>query len=106
MTPRPPVKFVAPATPRVDAKLPAPVIFKALPPNILPLTPTPPVTINAPDDGLVEAVDPVILAVVVLTAEPAENVVVVRVLDPGLKNKPASEETATPLPPFTGENNI
>ena len=63
-------------------------------------------TTKAPAVGLVDAVEPDILAVDELTAEPAENIVVVSVLDPGLKNKPASEETAAPLPPFTGENKI
>ena len=49
VTPRPPVILADPATPNVEAKFPAPVIFIALPPNMFPLTPTPPVTINAPD---------------------------------------------------------
>jgi hypothetical protein len=69
----------------------------------LPPIPTPPVTTNAPDDGLVEAVEPDTLAVDVLTVV-AANVESETVFDDGLNVSPESEETATPLPPFTGEN--
>jgi hypothetical protein len=68
--------------------------------------PTPPVTIKAPDVVDVEAVEPDTLATTVFTDTPAENVLVVSVFEAGLNNNPASEETATPLPPFTGENKI
>ena len=83
-----------------------PFIVKSPATNKLPPMPTPPVTTNAPVAGLVEAVEPVTFTVAAFTDTPAVNVFVVSVLDAGLNNSPASEETATPLPPFVGENKI
>ena len=75
--------FVAPATPSVDAKFPAPVIFIALPPNMFPLTPTPPVTINAPD------VDDVAFVLLVIVCAPSTWRVDLNVVAP-----------VTPSPPW------
>jgi hypothetical protein len=63
------------------------------------------VTTIAPAVGLVDAVEPDTLAVDVLTVV-ADNVESEIVFDAGLNVRPVSEETATPLPPFTGENKI
>ena len=83
-----------------------PLIVKSPATNTLPPIPTPPVTTSAPVEELVEAVEPVTFIFTALTDTPAVNVLVVSVLDAGLNKSPASEETATPLPPFTGENKI
>ena len=69
----------------------------------LPPIPTPPVTTKAPVDVFVDAVEPETLAVDVLVVV-ADNVESETVFDDGLNVSPVSEETATPLPPFTGEN--
>ena len=73
----------------------------------LPPIPTPPVTVNAPDNGLIEAVEPDTPAATVFTETPAENVFVVSVFEAGLNNSPASEETAIPdADPDAGVNKI
>ncbi len=68
-----------------------------------PPTPAPPVIIKDPVDELVDAVEPVTLTVLEFTVV-ADNVESEIKLDEGLNVSPVSEETATPLPPFVGEN--
>ena len=103
--------FIFCAVVAVPVKLPVIIPLFIVTPDIavadatykLPPIPTPPVTTNAPVVEFVEAVEAVILAVEVFTVV-TDKVEAVMVFDDGLKVNPVSEETATPLPPFVGEN--